>query len=316
MLKCLRIDASIECERLGGSLFFTFSCRELNQSELQALSRHSAFSFIAERQKDWLRPLSFPEAAFLPADLPEVLKYKGKTNVAFTRMMINTARSLLPDGILRSPLTLLDPLCGKGTSLFCAALDGLNAVGLDRDQHAVKEGADYFSRYLKYHRMKHTTVTRSETLKHGSVSVTEYTYSGSKEQYLAGDTRKLLFGTGDTVSAPALMRKNKADLIIADLPYGVQHAPVQGTKPESFTSLLSRALPAWKQALKPGGSVALSFNTYTLPAHQVHQLLQDAGLTPLADDPYLSLKHEVDQAVVRDVLFAINTEGGPSHEYE
>ena len=57
-----------------------------------------------------------------------------------------------------------------------------------------------------------------------------------------------------------------------------------------------------------GAAVALSFNTLTLPSSAVHQALADAGLSPVDTEPYISLKHEVEQAVIRDVVFACNTE--------
>ena len=316
MLSALQISAPVNAERLGGIPFLTFECRELSPEELSILSRHSSLSLIAERQGDLLRPLLFPEAGYLPADLPEVLKYKGKTGVPFTRMMINIALSLVP-GALRDPrITLFDPLCGKGTSLFCALQDGLNAVGLDRDERAIHEAAEYFARYLKYHQLKHTRRARSETLRRGSLPVTEFLFSSDKEHYLAGDTRQLTLSTGDTEWSPALFRKKTADVIVADLPYGIQHAPQGSQRTETFQALLSRSLPAWRQALRADGALAISFNTYTLPTRTVQESLRRAGWTVCDQPPLTGLQHEVEQAVVRDVVFAINNKGGSPHDSE
>ena len=98
----------------------------------------------------------------------------------------------------------------------------------------------------------------------------------------------------------------------ADLPYGVQHAPQAGRRPESFRSLLARALPCWQKALLPGGVAAVSFNTLTFPAQQVIDIAREAGWTLLEDACLTHLRHEVEQAVVRDVVFIMNTpfEGG------
>lgn len=60
--------------------------------------------------------------------------------------------------------------------------------------------------------------------------------------------------------------------------------------------------------MAPGAAIALSFNTLTLPASTVREVLRGAGLQPVDTEPYTSLKHEVEQAVVRDVVFACNTE--------
>ena len=82
--------------------------------------------------------------------------------------------------------------------------------------------------------------------------------------------------------------------------------------PESFRSLLARALPQWKKALLPGGVAALSFNTLTFPTQQVVDIACESGWT-LCEGTFLGhLRHEVEQAVVRDVIFITNTpfEGG------
>ena len=54
----------------------------------------------------------------------------------------------------------------------------------------------------------------------------------------------------------------------------------------------------------PGGTAALSFNTLTLPADTVVSLLEKSGFAPLRDEWYSGFRHEVEQAVVRDVVFA------------
>ena len=309
MLAALEIDSPIREEMLGGVPFCSFSCRCLSEEELGFLSRHSAVSLLAERQGDLLRPLSFPSPAYLPEDLPEVLKYKGKTNATFTRMMINMARSLLPGGLSGSGLTLLDPLCGKGTALFVALVEGMNAAGLDRDTRAIHEATDYFSRYLRLHRLKHERSARSETLRQGHLSITDFRFSDTKEHFSYGETRRLQLACGDTSSADAMFRRSGADLIVADLPYGIQHAPMASGSPESFPALLRRSLPAWKQALIPGGVLALSFNVYTLPVSDVITAVSRAGFVPCLQEPFVSLEHEVEQAVKRDLVFAINPEG-------
>jgi hypothetical protein len=82
--------------------------------------------------------------------------------------------------------------------------------------------------------------------------------------------------------------------------------------PESFSSLLARVLPAWKKALLPNGVAAVSFNTLTFPTEQVISIVRSSGFTPVEGGLFGSLRHEVEQAVVRDVVFMINKplEGG------
>ena len=91
MLWSLGVTAEIREETLGGSRFLTVECRDLNESEIAFLSGHSSFCFMAENRNGLLRPLPVSFTGYLPEDLPEVLKYKGKTSAPFMRMMINTA---------------------------------------------------------------------------------------------------------------------------------------------------------------------------------------------------------------------------------
>ena len=308
MLFSLGITCDISPESMGGSFFLTFECRELTENELSFLSGHSAVAFIAEKHNGLLRPLSVPSGAWLPDDLPEVLKYKGKTGVTFTRMMINTAAALSAFRAPDHPLTFFDPLCGKGTGCFCALTSGMNAVGIDVDRKDIREATDYFSRYLQYHKLKHEAKNRSETVSGKPVPVTSFRFAASKQDYQSGNVRCLTLACADTAGSPALFRRDKAHIIAADLPYGIQHAPQAGSKPEPLQRFLLRVLPAWKQSLRPGGALAVSFNTLTLPTEQVKEALIRSGFRLPKNNLFTCLRHDVEHAVVRDVVFALNTE--------
>ena len=306
MLGALSRDCTVSHETLGGSSFLTFETDPLSEADLAFLRRHSSICFFAEKKNGGLFPVSPPSVDYLPEELPEVLKYKGKTSSAFTRFMMNTAVSLSSFALSPDPLTVLDPLCGKGTTLFSAAQLGMNTVGLDTDRKAIREAADFFSRFLKLHGLKHTLQNRSETAGHASVPVTGFEFADTKEHYQAGQTRSMLLAVGDTSLSPALVRKRRAHCIVADLPYGIQHAPQGERRPESFQSLLGRSLPFWRKSLHPGGVLALSFNTLTLRSESVLQLVSRAGFVPCRNEVFSALTHEVEQAVVRDVVFAVN----------
>ena len=312
MLHALSADCEVTVESLGGADFLTFECRSLSVRELTWLSSHSSVAFVAERINGLLRPLEFSDNKYLDEDLPEILKYKGKTSAVFTRMMINIALSLSPFLFSASPLTLLDPVCGKGTACFCALQSGMNAIGIDSDRKAVREAADYFRKYLQYHLLKHSVRTFSETSGSDSIPVQEFIFADGREHFRDNNTRFLRLSSGDTALCHALCRRSAAHLLVADLPYGIQHAPQFGHRPESFSALLSRVLPAWKKALLPNGVAAVSFNTLTFPTEQVISIVRSSGFTPVEGGVFGSLRHEVEQAVVRDVVFMINKplEGG------
>ena len=204
MLSSLGITCDIQHEEMGGSRFLTFECRELSALELSFLSSHSSVVFMADKKDGLLHPLPVCFQAYLPEDLPEVLKYKGKTSATFTRMMINVAVSLSPFRGREDPLTFFDPVCGKGTGCFCAVMGGMNAVGLDLDRKDIRESADYFSRYLKFHKIKHEEKNRSETISGKAVPVTVFRFADTKEHYLANEIHTLSFACADTAESPVL----------------------------------------------------------------------------------------------------------------
>ncbi len=307
-LACLLLRLGIQAEitpvTVGGVSFLRFEADALTEAQLSALSRHSAALMIAEQHNDMLKPLEKVIHDYLTEDLAEVLKYKGKTSAVFTRMMLNCAWAASDFFGKEEVLTVLDPMCGKGTTCFVALQQGMNAVGVDIDNRDLKECADYFERYMQYHRMKHKLDQSSRTVRKHAVPAAVYTIADTKEHFKEGDTRTLSLFLGDTGLTGELCKKSPAHLLVADLPYGVQHAPQDGKRTESFMQVMKRALPQWKDAVRKGGAVALSFNTLTLKKADLVQLLADAGFTPITDAPYDDFQHFVEQAVHRDFVVA------------
>ena len=297
-------DVELRSEMIGGAAFLTFESPELSPEQLRLLGRHSAMLLMCQREGELLRPLNIPRPDYLPRDLAEVLKYKGKTSAVFTTMMIDLAHAASDYFQQEAPITVLDPICGKGTSCFCALQRGMNAIGLDIDRRDLKECADYFSRYLQYHKLKHKLDQSARTVRKTSVPEALYTLADTKEHFQQKDVRTLRLFQGDTGLTGELLKKSPVEVIVADLPYGVQHAPQDGRQPESFHGLLQRVLPSWKNALKPGGAMAVSFNTLTLPRKKLVELMERAGLKVMQDGPYAGFEHFVEQAVTRDVVVA------------
>ena len=305
LLKALKIDAPVCAETLGGAFFLTFETQRLNDEAFRALSGLSSFYLIAEKENGCLKPLTPAYPWYLPADAAEVLKYKGKTNAAFTALMINCALMASDFFPVKERLTVLDPMCGKGTSLYCALRAGFNATGVEIDKKDWKEAGDYFSRYLQLHKFKHKKKAASLTLPKGqSAPETQFTFADTPEHYADGQELTLRLIQGDARRAGELLKPKSVHLIACDLPYGVQHAPQQGQKPLSLTGLLSQTLPGLKKVLKPGGAAAFSFNTYTLSRQTLIKLLEEAGFTPVTEVPYDDFEHWVEQAVNRDLVIA------------
>lgn len=306
MLSAMNLSAEIRVENVGGADFLLFEAGELSADALTRLGRHSSLLLMAEYTDGLLRPLPVDRTPYLPKELAEVLKYKGKTGTAFTRMLINLAMSA-SEGPVKAPgkTLLLDPVCGRGTTLYCAMEQGINAVGIDTDKTDLREAMTYLDRFLTRARMKHACKQSALTCGKQSVPQAEYILADDKEHYQAGDTRSLRLLLADTGLAGQLLRKTPADLLVADLPYGIQHAPQAGQKPESFEKLCARVLPQWRAAMRKGAGAAISFNTLTLPRRKLTELMTAAGFRVLEEEPYGCFEHFVEQAVTRDVVVAV-----------
>ena len=61
--------------------------------------------------------------------------------------------------MLTERLRVLDPLCGRGTTLNQALMYGWHAAGVDVDERDVEAYAAFLPRWLKDKRLKHTAAT-------------------------------------------------------------------------------------------------------------------------------------------------------------
>jgi len=305
LLHALGIETGLAWEDLGGAPWLCFECKPLCEEAWQLLSLHASSYVLAMWEGEALIPLARRHPAYIGEDLAALLKYKGKTNELFTDMLLNVA--LASSGFASQasgPLHVLDPLCGRGTTLFLALRRGWHAAGVDADKSEIKELNGFFTRYLEYHRLKHKRAESAPTVS-GKLGgrLTRYDFADTPDHYKAGDVRSLRVVCGDTRNAAALCGASAHHLLVADLPYGVQHttANTQGGRTRSIETLIREALPAWRKALKPGGAAALSFNTHVTPRAKVTQWLGEAGFEVCEGGYYERMGHWVEQAVNRDV---------------
>lgn len=275
----------------------------LDEAQIALLAGHSLMYALFEVHGDMLRPVCGRPEAYLGADLPGILKYKGKTNEQFTEMVINTALySSAFAGKAQERLSFLDPMCSKGTALFLAINRGWNADGTDVCGADLREMNQFFKRYLEYHRIKHSSGKRSATMKNAKpVTVNEFTFSDSVENYRAGNTALMRYAECDCGKVASCFTKTRYHIITADLPYGVQHSAGK----ETFEGLLRRVIPAWREVLRPGGAIALSFNANTIKPALIREILASSGLTVMEGGEYDGFSHWVEQAVTRDIAVAV-----------
>lgn len=306
LLHALNVTADVTVEKLAGTPFLIVETDALSERGWEIVSANAGVSFAAVMEGEWLKPLPLGQAAFLDADLAQVLKYKGKTNADFTLMMLHCAKAASAFALDSEPLTVLDPVCGRGTALFCALQEGNHAVGIEQDEKDVHEADTYFKRYLLYHRRKHERETLSATLPAcRSAQEIRYRVYADGENRKTAAVRALRLFCADTALADRLAGRESCHLAVADLPYGVQHAPHAGKRLSTLAQLMQNAFPVWHGALKRGGAAAVAFNTFTLRRESVCAALQDAGFQVLTEPPFDDFSHWVEQAVNRDMVLAL-----------
>ncbi len=294
---------------LAGLHYVRFTAPELTGDRLALLSNASSLYALFQRvDEDLLRPVPIRPLDRFDSDLLTIQKYAGKTNEQFTRLLLNVTCLAMaePLAMLRRPLRVLDPLCGRGTTLNQAMMYGFDAAGVelaDRDFEAYER---FIKTWLRTKKFKHTAESgplRWQRRRLGRRL--DITYAPTKEEFKAGRTRTLSFRATDTLHTAKIFGRNAFDAIVTDAPYGVQHGSRQaGELQRSPRDLLSAAVPVWVTALKPGGAIGISFNDLTLPRGELLDLLTRAGLKPREGAHYEQFAHRVDNAIVRDLVVA------------
>ena len=281
---------------------------------IDALRGHSLMYGLFEDRGGLLAPVAGRAKARVGRDLPAILKYKGKTNEMFLQLLINAALYSGDYWPRRGEaLSLLDPMCGRATGLFVAANMGWNATGADVDRGDLNEAEKYFRRDLEYHRFKHSVSHGSRTLKRGgSAPECRFEFAPDAASLREGRASGLSLINLDASRCGEALGKNAYHVIACDLPYGVRHdaqlARGEAVRGNWLEALLERSLPGWGAALKPGGTVALSFNANNVKLERVRQLMQEAGMEVMRGGAWDGFSHWVEQAITRDIAICKKTQ--------
>lgn len=301
-------------EDIANIAYITFSTENpLNARELEILSRVSFVYAIFEQKEEagqvCLVPIAKTDDPFMDSNVSTILKYKGKTNELFTRMMINLAL-FSSDFWDKTGLKLLDPVAGKGTTLFEGLIAGFDLYGIEIGPKVANETYHYFKKYLETEKYRHTAKAEKINTGDKAVNAIRYKFQLAKTKEDMKNNRFKTFEliAGNSVFANRYYRKNSFHILVGDLPYGVQHGNVTNERQSSLTrnpkELLKACLPAWREVLIPGGTLALSWNTFVLPREQLVHLLEQEGFQVLNDGDWLGFEHRVDQAIRRDIVVA------------
>lgn len=299
----------IETVELGGVPYLTFTCDGLDDSDVAALSHLSSVFALFELDAGRLTPITLTSPDRLPDDVITIPKYRGKTNEQFTRLLFNVTvlSSAFASELLDRRFRVLDPLCGRGTTLNQAIVLGHDAAGIDLDERDVEAYATFIRRWMKDHRIKHRAEFAPVRRNNRTVGKRlRISFAATKDQFRAGDVQQLDVLAADTVDALEFHRPGSFDVIVTDAPYGVQHGSRTVTKGlrRDPLDLLREAAPVWVQLLRSGGAVGMAWNTKVAGRAEAADVLASAGLDVFDDDAHRAFVHRVDASIQRDVLLA------------
>ena len=253
------------------------------------------FAHIRDIQGPLLHPLEPQFTPFVPLQMAETRRYKGKTNEIFTRILLNVA---IFAGHYHEQysgrLRILDPLAGGGTTLFLALAYGYDAFGIEIERQDVETTVGFARQYLENEHIPFKVLD-------------ERRKAGRRSQFeigCNGQTRTLVLAHGDACKADLHIREvpggPRVHAIVTDLPYGIQHFG-------EISALLSNALPVWERMLFAGGTIALAWNATRIERAAMIELVQNCThLRVLNDPPYTDFVHAVDRVIKkRDILIAV-----------
>lgn len=291
---------------INGIELYCFEMSEADEKTLKALHQISSNFILFEINGDLLKPLNTSKSSYFKTDLSSILKYSGKTNEDFTAMMINVGVfSSAFAGEFDQPLQILDPMCGRGTTLYQGLTMGYNVSGVEINSKDCEEIDKYMKRYLKYHKYKHEATHQTIIINKQKKGI-KYTIetADTTENYKQKDRRKIQFASGNTLDVNDYYKKDAFHVIATDIPYGVQHSGTSKSKPVDMLELLEKAAVAWHKVLKKGGTVVIAYNNFTLKHESLQEVFEKAGYQVLRDAPYDGFEHWVEQAVNRDIFIA------------
>jgi hypothetical protein len=297
----------VETTMIAGVPYLVMGADTLNEDTTAALGRLSGRYAVFRRDGNQLQPVEITPPDLFDDDLVSIPKYPGKTNEQFTRLLMNVTLAALVRAP-RGPISILDPLCGRGTTLSTGLILGHDVAGVEGDLKAVEAYAAYLRTYLRRKRLKHSldlSPVRREGKSIGRRLDADVTPAAG------GHSLKLTVFTGDTRRSAELFGKRRFDAVVADAPYGVVHGSstdvraLTGKRDRSAAGLLGEALPVWAGQLKSGGALGVSWNTLGLTRERLVELAVGAGLRPLDDGPHRELAHRVDSSIHRDVFVAV-----------
>jgi len=308
-------SSNIEIVDIKGIRYLSLTTKsEVSEQDLELLSRLSFVFALFKLEKTGdtphLVPIFKKEYEYIDSKISSLLKYAGKTNELFTKMMINVAL-LSSNFSFKDNIQLLDPVAGKGTTLYEGAIYGFDVTGIEIDPKSAQAIKIYFKKYIETERYKYSLETKQVFGKNKSNAIygDMFKYALSKEAFKTeSGQKKLQIITGTSLNASSYVKNNHYHLIVGDLPYGVAHGNSLNKKSNSITrnpsELLDQSLPEWFKVLKKGGVVVIAWNAFVISRNKLTEIFIKNGFDVITESPYNEFEHLVDRSIKRDIIVA------------
>jgi len=286
----------------GGVPYVEFAAGDddLDEHDRFVVSNLSTARAVFEvHENELLEPVDRTPLEWFDDDLITIQKYPGKTNEQFTHLLVNLTVAASPSAHRRAaagqPVRLLDPVAGRGTTLNRALMYGFDATGIELVEADVDQYRSFLVTYLRAHRLKHTTAR--ERIKKGPLAGTS-----SVAVTIRGEQHVRVV-RGECERAGEILAGQRFDVVVGDLPYGVQHRATAGKgSARSPGELVREAVDGWRSLLRAGAAIGLSWNLRTLPRDELSATLVGAGFEVLEHPA--SFEHVVDRSITRDLIVA------------
>ena len=270
---------------MGAMDFFEL---EAEPDQLPKLASLTFVHGIFEMEDGKLTPLDHCPQLRLHEDFVFGSKYKGKTNEMLTQLLINIGLAAIDYKSL-ADVKLLDPMAGKGTTMLTAMRMGIKSKGIEQDHTALGETRQMVKKWCKVHRQRHDFRAGSVGKKGKAQTLGKFI-----EFEAEGTSWQLI--TGNSKNACKLLKGEKFNLLVSDLPYGVQHFTTDKTR--NPMDVLRACAPDWVESLKKGGVMVLSFNSYIPKREELIELFTEQNLELLD----FAAPHRMSESIVRDLV--------------
>jgi len=281
------VDKTVTHNKIGAMEFLEVET-EGNDAQLVSLSALSFVYGIFEYQDNRLVPLAIEPKFKLHEDFVFGSKFKGKTNEILTQLLINIGLQSIQYKKI-ADVKLLDPMCGRATTLLWGMRYGMKTKGIEQDSKALDDIRLNVKKWCKVHRQKHQ-------FKDGFVGGKATKGKTGRFIEFTADDASMRVITGDAANAASLLKNEKFNLIVTDLPYGIQHFTTSKTR--NPLEVLRACAKDWVESLKPGGVMVLAFNRNIPRRKDLMEVFTEHSLKPME----FTAPHQMSESIVRDIL--------------